>query len=551
MTTSLLDSPFFVLRASVRDDRHALIDKAEERSLVADAEVCNDARTTLTTPRLRLNAELNWLPGVAPRRAKSLAEMAQQDALPIVEINGIPPLAACNLVAAWLTPRKSRNEKEVAVALEVLSNRFQCIDTHELLLTVNEDREAAGFPAVPGTEQIDDLLQARRADFSRVMRDGLAQVERPDSVLTGIVREEMNGKDAALTTLTSDLVTQYEAGVQQHLDHLRDHIETYCDHVVGALDGFSGYSSRAKPQIDDLERMLRLWEQIASPLLLASTSQGKDEPNTRAVTASLRRVTLKMVNDHNMMAEGQRLTELQRELFSGLTLYSEQLDEDVTALDNLRKSEERSKAEIAEWEEKITRRILIGDRILRSSPDGISYQGQTLPLSDITSVRWGVFKQYYNGIRTNRKYTVWIQSGRRTMQIECVTFMESEEKVQGRFSEVIQMLWDTVMGRLIRDLLDLLARGEMAHFSGCTLSRDGAVLQEQRMFGSGKLIPCGWEDLRWQSGAGYLRLLSASNKKVYTDLVYRDTPNAPVLEAALNYLAKDGNLTKLLRGELP
>lgn len=549
MTTSLLDSPFYVLRASVRDDRHALIDKAEERSLVADAELCNDARTTLTTSRLRLHAELNWLPGVAPRRAQFLADMAEQDALPIGEINGIPPLAACNLVAAWLTPRKIRNEKEIAVALEILSNRFQGIDTHELLLTINEDREAAGFPAVPGVDQIEDLLQARRADFARVMRDGLAQADRPDSVLNEIVREEMSGKDGTLTTLTSDLVAHYEVGVQQHLDRLRDHIESYCDHVTGALKGGSGYPARAKPQIDDLASMLRLWEEVARPLLLASASQGKEESNTRAVVASIRRLTLQMVNEHGMVTEAQQLTDLQRELFSDLTLYSEQLEEDVTALDNLRKSEEQAKAEVAEWEQKITRQIPIGNHTLSSSSDGISYRGQTFALSEITGVRWGVFRRYYNGIRVERKFTVWIQSGPRTMHIECVTFMEPEAKVQARFNAVIELLWDTVMVRLIQELLALLSRGETAHFPGCRLSRDGAYLMEHRLLGSGDLVKCGWDDLRWQSGNGCLRLLSASNKRGYTDLAYRDTFNAPVLEAVLNFLAKDGNLSKLLSGE--
>lgn len=549
MTTSLLDSPFYLLRASVRDDRHALIEKAEERSLVADAELCNDARTTLTTPRLRLSAELNWLPGVAPRRAQSLADMAGRDALPIAEINGIPPLAACNLVAAWLTPQKTRNEKEVAVALEVLSNRFHGIDTHELLLTINEDREAAGFPAVPGTDQIEDLLQARRADFARVMRDGLAQIDRPDSVLSDIVREEIGGKDGTMTTLTSDLVAHYEVGVQQHLDGLRGHIETYCDRVATALNEVDSYSKKSKPQIDDLDSMLRLWEELTRPLLLASASQGKEESNTRAVAAAMRRLTLQMVNEHGMVAEAKRLTDLQRELFSDLTLYSEQLEQDLTALDDLRKDEERTKADLVEWEEKVTRRIPIGKDLVTSSPEGISYRGQTFAFSEITGVRWGVFRQYYNGIRGERKFTVWIQSGQRTMQIECVRFMDSEQVVQGRFSAVIELLWDTVMVRLIGEQLGLLSRGETAHFPGCKLTRDGAYLTEHRVFGSNTFVRCGWDDLRWQAGNGCLRLLSASNKRIYTDLLYRDTQNAPVLEAVLNFLAKDGNLSKLLNGE--
>ncbi len=72
--TPLHSSPFYVLGASVRDGRKRIVELADERSLVADADLCAKARGDLTNPRNRLAAEIAWLPGLSPNAAKVLIE---------------------------------------------------------------------------------------------------------------------------------------------------------------------------------------------------------------------------------------------------------------------------------------------------------------------------------------------------------------------------------------------------------------------------------------------------------------------------------------------
>ena len=64
----LLKNPFHILGATTRDDKHRIMDLAEERSLLSDADECMAARAVLTVPSKRISAEVTWLPGVDPER---------------------------------------------------------------------------------------------------------------------------------------------------------------------------------------------------------------------------------------------------------------------------------------------------------------------------------------------------------------------------------------------------------------------------------------------------------------------------------------------------
>src|SRR5262245_20339870 len=64
LETSLHKSPFWILGASLRDDRQRIVERADERALELDPDVCQKARSELTNPRTRLTAEIGWLPGI-------------------------------------------------------------------------------------------------------------------------------------------------------------------------------------------------------------------------------------------------------------------------------------------------------------------------------------------------------------------------------------------------------------------------------------------------------------------------------------------------------
>ena len=55
----LLNNPFRILGASLRDNRQKILELADDMSLVNDADLCMEARAELTNPRKRLKAEMD------------------------------------------------------------------------------------------------------------------------------------------------------------------------------------------------------------------------------------------------------------------------------------------------------------------------------------------------------------------------------------------------------------------------------------------------------------------------------------------------------------
>jgi hypothetical protein len=98
--TSLHRNPFWVLRASTRDDRQRIVELADEKALVLDADVCQKARADLTNPRARLSAEIAWLPGVSPARAWQIATAVREGFVEPLLDAGLPPLPRANILSA-------------------------------------------------------------------------------------------------------------------------------------------------------------------------------------------------------------------------------------------------------------------------------------------------------------------------------------------------------------------------------------------------------------------------------------------------------------------
>src|SRR5262244_3529271 len=94
----LRTSPFYVLGVSPRDDR-ATIEDAKETAISDGRLIETEAlglQQLLMAPRPRLGAELAWLLGVAPNRARNLVGKVSLAAEDVV---GLPPLAAANIAA--------------------------------------------------------------------------------------------------------------------------------------------------------------------------------------------------------------------------------------------------------------------------------------------------------------------------------------------------------------------------------------------------------------------------------------------------------------------
>src|SRR4051812_39228788 len=144
-------SPFYVLGISPRDDRSAIEDAKE--NAISDGKLSEaDAlrlQQLLMAPRPRLDAELAWLLGVAPNRARKLIG---EGSTTVEDTGGLPPLAAANIAAHRCAQNLAPAHPDLLVSFYTRNNK------EEILSLLNPERRTGGFPEVP-RELMHEALQ--------------------------------------------------------------------------------------------------------------------------------------------------------------------------------------------------------------------------------------------------------------------------------------------------------------------------------------------------------------------------------------------------------
>ena len=59
----LIENPFYLLKASPKDNRKKLLKLADEAAFDMDSIKANESRSILSNPRKRLEAEISFFPG--------------------------------------------------------------------------------------------------------------------------------------------------------------------------------------------------------------------------------------------------------------------------------------------------------------------------------------------------------------------------------------------------------------------------------------------------------------------------------------------------------
>ena len=98
----ILKNPFYILGATPRDDRHRIMDLAEERSLLSDADECMTAQSTLIHPRRRISAEVAWLLGVDPDLSDEVLNRLNTPKPESSQHHGTDAYRSCQLTCLWV-----------------------------------------------------------------------------------------------------------------------------------------------------------------------------------------------------------------------------------------------------------------------------------------------------------------------------------------------------------------------------------------------------------------------------------------------------------------
>lgn len=543
LRSAALDAnPFSILGATTRDNRHKIVELAEEKSLFLDSDICTKARSDLTTPRNRLAVEMAWLPGVSPKRAATLVDALHTHIDSLKGETSVPALANANLLAAAFELLDPDMAAELWCDWIVnFAHTVDMIKPEDVLREINEDRSVSGFPEVKGVEQIEVELRERRRHYTDTIKtalDGLESMKLVEVITDVVAQTTESGEDHA-PQLVHELVDRYETEANRYLQPEAENIKKLIDAIREAA---AKSEAAAKPLLERLDQMVRKWDAIAQPIQLSMKAQGLDHDLSHDVAWGMRSLAVDLFNKHDMLDIATRLNQTLQELFTELPSVIERLNEDSEALEDIDRNRKVAQQGEAEWAREITYQAEIGlvfKNTLRISTNGVEWKGQKIALADITRVRWGAVNHSVNGIPTGTDYTMAVGDNRSELVIET--------RKEDIYSSFTGCLWKAVCVRLMTETLKGLISGQRLSFGGAVIDDNGVQLTKHKFLGSDPAYRQ-WSQVTYGSANGSLNITAQDDKKTYISIPYLTTPNAHILETILrlNFKNWKGKLSGLL-----
>ncbi len=526
----LASNPFSILGVTPLDDRRRIIANAEEHALHGDQAQCQRARSDLTNPRTRLHAELAWFPGVEAAVVEKLQAALKADPLKVLASPaGLTPLARANLMCAGFEALDPQNPGDAAKLAEFMREFGQVVDKLDLaaiVTSVNDDRRVAGFPEVQDLSAVDEVLSGLRKQYKDVLVDLLDRMPSAmlvDTMTLLVSRATANGSMTA-PALIDDLVDAYALETQALLESERENMAKMAERTLA--QGGEG-EAKVNPAIDQILLIARHWCHIARPIQLSMKARGMANLHSEQLAGELRELGVGLFNKHGLFTVADRMTNLLIELFAGVPRAREQLEADALRLKEIEEERLQVQRWDAEWRRAISFQAeagLLSKHPLRIGPEGVSWKGQDLRLSDITQVRWGRNRQLLHGFPVGTYHSVDIADARTTLQIRM--------RQEATYTAFIHSLWRAVCVRLMYELAHGLKSGKTLSFGKVQVQDEGITLRNSA-------TRLAWRDIKLSSSNGFL-VIEARQGGARDQLSYAEIWNVHVLEQVMRACLEKG-----------
>ena len=315
MGFTLAANPFYRLPASPRDGRERLADLAEDatdQGRLTRQEAQALVRT-LTAPRTRLEAELAWLPGLAPATAGRVAEHAiGLDLAAALDLLGPDPSVGRLNVAAHVCAAGRMEAFQGWV--EVLQAG---IDPARLAASIGADRRVAEFPDPPGAEVAAGLeaLALRQAD---AVAGTLHAAPAGAEALATAIRASA---PARMPPALDGVLERWDAASLGELAAVAESL----DRALAALAKAPGDWS-ALPAI---RALLRRAAAATAPRRAREAASGMDAAPARRIAAKVRETAIDLAERRRAAGTAHALTQQLLEAFPDLPEFSAWLRADL------------------------------------------------------------------------------------------------------------------------------------------------------------------------------------------------------------------------------
>lgn len=341
----LLKNPFHILGATTRDNRHSIMELAEERSLLSDADECMAARSILIHPRRRISAEVAWLPGTDPSRTGRTDEVLKRLDAPnqtLLNITGLTPIARANLFVSGLSRLPNFSSFNIVEWILAIAQASEAINSETVCATLNEDRRASGFPEITDLSAIDDEIRKQKSHYRQVLTVVLESlpVRERASVLTMAIGTSIGNGRYQCPILIEDLILSYERGVQDSLEQKQRIIEAQDDKLRVMVDA-ENTDTAMQTIVDQLIETVKEWDTIAQPIQLSKRSRGERHNASFEIAWRVRELAIHLFNEYGKLDFSQQITNMLKEVFAEVIEVDERITEDLKALENHTKNFEK------------------------------------------------------------------------------------------------------------------------------------------------------------------------------------------------------------------
>lgn len=333
----LLHNPFHVLGVSPWDDRKALHDAAEERSLFDAPEECTAALDALINPRKRLAAEVAWFTNDDPNLPGKVLDLLKTSPGRIESYFDTPPLDRANIIASSVFLRPELSPEDLARRIQVLGEAFDLINRNDLLRRINEKRARSGFPAI-NSSLLEEELEQRRRWFRQVLKDGLDTLPPAELVRTvALVVDSSTDKGMKhAPLLVDDLLDSFELEAQPFFEREKRNIEKTMEKMKKAAE-----EKRPEHEIlsmmEDLKRALKNWDMVIKPIRTGMRARGLAHSASEQMGSSIRSLSIDMFNMHGLLKVSLEFNRTLRDVFRDVPGVLEHLERDARDLFELEK----------------------------------------------------------------------------------------------------------------------------------------------------------------------------------------------------------------------
>ena len=326
----LIENPFYLLKASPKDNRKKLLELADEAAFDMDSIKANESRSILSNPRKRLEAEISFFPGNTKIQNKKIFNIlrVKNDLNNLKNIWELNSLSYANLIANLID--KNNSDFENIYLIRLLIKTFNDFDLSEIKLLINEDRSNSGFPEVEDDKDIEDQINSRKSFYLGCIQKYTSELKLNiySSLLISFLEESKAIKEPILL---SGLVDSFELQFKQYVLTEEEKVTSIIENIK-KITSSEYHKSALKKLVIKLNKELREWDKLVQPIQLSTQKRGLEHTQSKNLGLKVRNIALELNNTHNETDLAHLITLNLMDVFQEVTSISDLSRKDSEAL---------------------------------------------------------------------------------------------------------------------------------------------------------------------------------------------------------------------------